>query len=75
MANIHEDRYQELLEAVKPFFPNDPVKAYAVVTEKIGPVFNDVLLQLIWKQLELEIGSIWTMTVPYKVFLQRFTMN
>ena len=75
MANIHEDHYIELLGAVKPFFPNDPIKAHAVVTEKIGPIFNDVLLQLIWKQLELESGSAWITTVPYEVFLQRFNMN
>ena len=75
MINNHEQQYKELLEAVRPFFPNDPIQAYVVVTDKIGPIFNQVLLQLVWRQLEMESNSDWTVTVPYEVFLQRFNMN
>ena len=75
MINNHEQQYKELLEAVRPFFPNDPIQAYVVVTDKIGPIFNQVLLQLVWRQLEMESNSDWTVTVPYEVFLQRLNMN
>lgn len=75
MINNNEEKYKDLLEAVRPFFPNDPVQAYAVVTEKIGPVFNQVLLQLVWRQLELEHGPQLVATLPYEVFVQRFNMN
>jgi len=75
MINNNEQQYKELLEAVRPFFPNNPIQAYAIVTEKIGPIFNQVLLQLVWRQLELESTSDWTITVPYEVFLQRLSMN
>jgi len=75
MINNHEQQYKELLEAVRPFFPNDPIQAYVVVTDKIGPIFNQVLLQLVWRQLELENNSDWIVTVPYEVFLQRLNMN
>ena len=75
MINNHEQQYKELLEAVRPFFPNDPILAYVVVTDMIGPIFNQVLLQLVWRQLELENNSDWIVTVPYEVFLQRLNMN
>jgi len=75
MINNNDQQYKELLEAVRPFFPNDPIQAYVVVTDKIGPIFNQVLLQLVWRQLEMESNSDWTVTVPYEVFLQRFNMN
>ena len=75
MPNHNEERYKELLEAVRPFFPNDPLQAYNIVTDKIGPIFNNVLLQLVWRQLELEQGSDWTETLPYEVFMGRFNMN
>jgi len=75
MINNSEQQYKDLLEAVRPFFPNNPTQAYAVVTQKIGPIFNQVLLQLVWRQLEMESNSDWTVTVPYEVFLQRFNMN
>ena len=73
MINNNEEKYRELLEAVRPFFPNDPVQAYTVVTERIGPIFNQVLLQLVWRQLELELQPI--ATLPYEVFVQRLNMN
>ena len=75
MINNSEQQYKDLLEAGRPFFPNNPTQAYAVVTQKIGPIFNQVLLQLVWRQLEMESNSDWTVTVPYEVFLQRFNMN
>ena len=75
MINHNDQQYKELLEAVRPFFPNNPVQAYAVVTERVGPIFNQVLLQLVWRQLELESHSDWTATLPYEVFLQRLNMN
>ena len=75
MINNSEQQYKDLLEAVRPFFPNNPTQAYAVVTQKIGPIFNQVLLQLVWRQLELENNSDWIVTVPYEVFLQRLNMN
>ena len=75
MINNSEQQYKDLLEAVRPFFPNNPTQAYAVVTQKIGHIFNQVLLQLVWRQLEMESNSDWTVTVPYEVFLQRFNMN
>jgi hypothetical protein len=75
MINNNEEKYKDLLEAVRPFFPNNPSQAYTVVTEKIGPIFNQVLLQLVWKQLELEHSPQWVTTLPYEVFVQRFNMN
>ena len=75
MANQNEEHYKELLEAIRPFFPDDPVQAHAVVTEKIGPIFNDVLLHLLWRQLQIEQGHDWIYTVPYQVFENRFSMN
>ena len=75
MINNSEQQYKDLLEAVRPFFPNNPTQAYAVVTQKIGPIFNQVLLQLVWRQLELEQGSQLENTLPYEVFIQRFNMN
>ena len=73
--NNAEQPYKEVLAPVRPFFPNDPIQAYVVVTDKIGPIFNQVLLQLVWRQLELENNSDWIVTVPYEVFLQRLNMN
>ena len=75
MINNNEEKYKELLEAVRPFFPNDPVQAYSVVTERIGPIFNQVLLQLVWRQLEMEDGPEMVATLPYEVFVQRLNMN
>jgi len=75
MINNNEQQYIDLLEAVRPFFPNDPTEAYAIVTQKIGPIFNNVLLQLVWRQLELETSPDWINTLPYEVFIQRFNMN
>ena len=75
MINNSEQQYKDLLEAVRPFFPDDPIQAYAIVTEKIGPIFNEVLLQLVWRQLELEHGTKISETLPYEVFVQRFNMN
>jgi len=71
----NEQQYKELLEAVRPFFPNDPITAYAIVTERFGPIFNTILIKLIWKQLEVESGPDWTATLPYEVVIQRFNMN
>jgi len=75
MMDKDKDQYQELVEAVRPFFPNDPIQAHAIVTQRIGPIFNDILLQLVWKHLGLEHVPDWTYAVPYEVFLQRFNMN
>ena len=75
MLNNSEQQYKELLEAVRPFFPDDPRQAFIVVTERIGPIFNQVLLQLVWRQLELESGPTWIDTLPYEVLVQRFNMN
>ena len=51
------------------------MQAYTIVTEKVGPVFNQVLLQLIWRQLELEHGPTLVNTLPYEAVVQRFNMN
>jgi hypothetical protein len=77
MIHNNEEKYRELIEAVRPFFPNNPVQAYSVVTERIGPIFNQVLLQLVWRQLELELtdGPELVATLPYEVFVQRLNMN
>ena len=75
MIEHNEEKYKELLEAVRPHFPDEPVQAYTVVTEMVGPIFNDVLLQLIWRQLQLEVNPHWVTTVPYLVFEGRFNMN
>jgi len=75
MINDNEEKYRELLEAVRPHFPNDLAQAYAIVTATIGPIFNTVLLQLVWRQLELEYIPDWTKALPYEVFIQRFSLN
>jgi hypothetical protein len=77
MINSNEEKYRELIEAVRPFFPDDPVQAYNVVTDRIGPIFNTVLLQLVWRQLEMELedGPDLIATLPYEVFVQRLNMN
>jgi len=70
-----QEQYKEILEAIRPFYPNNPSKAYFIVTKKVGPIFNDVLIQLLWRQLELEIPPNWADTLPYEVIVQRFNMN
>ena len=75
MFNQDDKQYKELLEAIKPFFPNSPLLAYTLITERVGPIFNNFLLQLLWKQLELEYSPDWTKTIPYEVFIHRFSMN
>jgi len=73
----NQEKYTEILESIRPFYPNNPNKAYAIVTEKIGPVFNDVLIQLLWRQLDMENINTRSVehTVPYQVMKGRFNMN
>jgi hypothetical protein len=70
-------QYREILESIRPFYPNNPDQAYAVVTEKIGPIFNDVLIQLLWRQLDMENKNTRSVehTVPYQVVEGRFNLN
>jgi len=75
MIDNSEQRYKDLLEAIRPFFPDNPEQAYVIVTEEIGPIFNNVLLQLLWRQLAFEDSPKFIKTVPYEVFVQRFNMN
>ena len=72
-----QEQYRELLEAIRPFYPNEPRKAYTIVTGKIGPIFNDILIQLLWRQLDMENKNTRSIeyTVPYQVMEGRFNFN
>ena len=75
LMNEGIEDYQEMIELIRPYFPQFPGKAYAVVAEMVGPVMGEILLQLLWRGLELEGGSATVPTVPYMVHPGKFNLN
>ena len=69
------NEYQEMLELVRPFFPQFPGKAYQVMAEMVGPVMGQILLQLVWKGLEIEGGTATVPTISYVVHPGKFNLN
>ena len=69
------EEYAEMLALVRPYFPQFPGRALAVVAERVGPVMGEFLLQLLWRGLELEGGHTTVPTVPYMVHPSKFNLN
>jgi len=67
--------YPEMIELIRPYFPQFPGKAYALISEMVGPVMGQILLQLLWRGLELEGGTATVPTVPYVVHPGKFNIN
>ena len=75
IMNERIEDYPEMIELIRPYFPQFPGKAYALISEMVGPVMGQILLQLLWRGLELEGGSATVPTVPYMVHPGKFNLN
>ena len=69
------EEYEEMIGLIRPYFPQFPGRALAIVTERVGPVIGELLLQLLWRGLELEGGHSTVPTVTYLVHPKTFNLN